>query len=833
MMLITNYITSAWRNILRHKLFSIINILGLAIGLAAVMLIALYVRYETSYDSFWKNADNIYRVHTTFKAPGSDIVESLMAPAPVIEAMKKDFPEITNFARIDSKLSTIKINKETYYDEISVVDANITSIFDFKIIAGDINTALIDRYGIIISKSRAQKYFGRTNIIGEVITIELGPIKREFKITAIIDDLPETSNLDIQAMIRLVPDDWGTSFYLNGWFTTTFQTYFTINKNTKIIDISTRLADFIDRNFPPLPFGDGHLKQSKVIQLSLMNIKDIHLNARGVRSVKKNGNLNTVIIFSVIALLILIIACINFMNLSTARATERAKEVSMRKTLGASRQNLIIQFIGESILITFFGLLIALTIVELTLPFYGEILSMNLTINYVSSDLLFCLFFATVIGFCGGIYPAFILSNFRPSEILKTNKSSHSAAILKFRHFLVIVQFSISITLFVSTSVIYSQMKFIQNLDLGYNQNNLITFFGNNDSELSENIESIQDRLTQIDNVESATWSRYYYPGSELASGGTLRTEETPEYTFGITTTRTIGYDFFKTYQIPIIAGRTYDPKRNDVFATQKSIITGEGHVAGIILNQSALRHFNLGTPSEALGKNMFINVGPTGRTNGNKITEAQVEVIGVIPDIHFKTLKSIVEPEYYALSTNSISYVTIRYSRNPERVIEDVKALWQSELPSVAFNYSFAEESLAEQYLTEQNQMIMFAAFSGLAIFIACLGLFGLAAFTAERRTKEIGVRKVFGAEIWQIVKLLVWQFSKPVLIANIIAWPIAYLAMSRWLESFVYRIDDMVIIALCLLAGLTALLIAWATVAGNSYAVARQNPIKALRYE
>lgn len=831
--LTSNYITSAWRNILRHKLFSIINILGLAIGLAAVMLIALYVRYETSYDSFWKNADNIYRVQITFNAPGQDIVKTQKAPAPVIVAMKKDFAEIKNYARIDKNSSTITINEKIFFDEISVVDRNVNSIFDFDFIAGESESSLVDKYGIILTKSRALKYFEKINPIGEILTIEYGPVKRDYKVTGVIEDIPKSSNLDIQAMVLLAPEDWGNSAYVTGWFTSRFQTYFTLNDNVKINNISTKLPDFIDRNFPSLPFGDGSLNQSEVIKLPIMNIKELHLKAEGVGGVKPTEKLSTVVIFSVVAILILIIACINFMNLSTARATERAKEIGLRKTLGANRKNLIFQFISESVLITFFGLLIAFALVEITLPIYNDILTKELVFLYSPLNLIVSFFFAFLIGIGGGIYPALVLSKLRPSEVLKSNQSSSSTDTLKFRSIMVIIQFTVSTTLFVSTAVIYNQMRYVHNLNLGYNSNNLLTFYGNNTNELGNKINIIQQRLKKLENVKNVTWSRYFYPGVDFSSGDALRTEDSSEYKFGITSSRAVGYDFFNTYQIPLIAGRSFDRNRNDTIASKKAISDREGHVGAIIVNQSALGHLNLGTPSEAIGKKIYMNYGQVSGNKGNGNIEAEALVIGVTSDVHFKTLKSVIGPEFYFLSPDVLTYVTLRYSDNPIQLMDQVKTIWQEELQTTSLGFSFSTDALAEQYLQETGQMTMFAAFSGLAIFIACLGLFGLASFTAERRTKEIGIRKIFGAEVFQIVKLLVWQFSKPVLIANIIAWPIAYLAMSRWLESFVYRIDDMVIIALCLVAGLTALLIAWATVAGNSYAVARQNPIKALKYE
>ncbi|MBL4601261.1 MAG: FtsX-like permease family protein [Emcibacteraceae bacterium] len=298
-------------------------------------------------------------------------------------------------------------------------------------------------------------------------------------------------------------------------------------------------------------------------------------------------------------------------------------------------------------------------------------------------------------------------------------------------------------------------------------------------------------------------------------------------------TFRGVGYDFLKTYEIPLIAGRDYERNRNDERPSREQIIAGDGYTASLILNVSAVRRLGFGTPMEALGKRIFMNVGMADQGSSQTMLETDFEVIGVIDDVRFSSLKTPTEPEFYQLKAKQPQFVNIRYDGNPMKVVEEAKAIWQEEMPGASFEYEFATDALADQYKTEHGQITMFSAFSGLAIFIACLGLFGLASFTAERRTKEIGIRKVFGAEVFQIVKLLVWQFSKPVLIANLIAWPIAYLAMSRWLESFVYRIDNMVIVTLCLVAGLMALLIAWATVAGNSYVVARQNPIEALRYE
>ncbi len=814
-MLITNYITTAWRNILRHKLFSIINILGLAIGLAAVMLIALYVRYETSYDSFWKNADNIYRLHIEFNRPGQERQLSFPTPPPVIEAMKEEFPEIKAFTRMSPRDRNITFGDQTFTEIISVVDKGFVDVFDFDVIAGETQNALDANNGIILNETIATKIFGAENPIGQILNIDMGEFKRDYIVNAVIKDIPDTSKLLNTAYVPIIAEDWENSGFLKGWYNRRVHAYFTLKENTNIDQLSSRFAEFINRSFPPPPFGNANLKPSSVVALSAMKISELHLNAKGFGEFKPGGSKSTVLIFSTVALLILIVATINYMNLSTARATQRAKEVSLRKVMGAKRLNLIIQFVGESILMAIIAMIIAISIVEIFLPSYRELIAIDLVMSYDIAGLTYLLLFTIGLGLLGGLYPAFILSNFQPSTVLKSNKSSQDAASPKLRSFLVMFQFCISIILFVSTAVIYNQMNHIKNIDLGFNKENLVTLYSVPFGKIDSKLDTLRSRLPQLENVSSMTWTLNFKPGLEGSPIQAIRTDQ-PSSNEGIMmSSRGVGYDFFKTWDIPIIAGRTFDRNRNDE--------QGGDRIASMILTEVAAERLGLGSPEEAIGKSTYLNEG-----------QDRFEVIGVAKNIRLHNFKETSEqPEFFYLTPRNPYAINLRYTGDPMFLIDKVSEIWQQELPDAILYYEFAVDAIAEQYSSEQNQMTMFAAFSGLAIFIACLGLFGLASFTAERRTKEIGIRKVFGAEVWQIVKLLVWQFSKPVLIANIIAWPVAYIAMSRWLESFVFRIDDMVIIALCLLAGLTALLIAWATVAGNSYAVARQNPIKALRYE
>ena len=470
---------------------------------------------------------------------------------------------------------------------------------------------------------------------------------------------------------------------------------------------------------------------------------------------------------------------------------------------------------------------------ELILPFFNNYLGRNLMVNYSSLNSVIVFFVAILLGVLGGLYPAFIISAFKPSEVLKSNQSTENSKSIKFRFYLVLMQFTISILLFVSTAVIFNQFLLIKNYDYGYNNENLLMTWGGDHEMINEKLELISKRLTASAQFSSITGARNITFGGGHVVTDAIRTAEMSRDNPIMMNYMGVTYDFFKTFEIPIINGRTFSRARNDTRATNKQLAEGSDHIGSLILNQSALKALNFKTPEEALGKTVYMAVGNNDTEYASLDLEAPFNIIGIVPDVHHFNLKTPTKPSIYQLQTNSSFYITMRHSGDNVAALKTLASIWREELPDSKLNPVFSEDLLEVNYGAELKQMTMFAIFSALAIFIACLGLFGLASFTAERRTKEIGIRKVFGAESWQIVKLLVWQFSKPVLIANIIAWPIAYLAMSRWLESFVYRIDDTMIIALCLIAGLTALLIAWATVAGNSYAVARQNPIKALRYE
>lgn len=824
-MLIKNYIISTWRNILNHKLFSAINVIGLAIGLAACMLIALFVRDELSYDNFWTKADNIYRMHATYEFSGSDPSYWVLTSGRTYEPFKQYFPEVEHAARLTMMEPSLIIDGEYFVEQVTLADPDFINIFDVIEIAGDVEAALADSSSLVLNQTIAQKYFGHENPLGKIVTLDFDVYKRDYKIAAVIEDLPENSQVRMSAMIPIIEEDWVDLGYMfEAWFSVNFQLYFSVLDGTNIDDINSRMEAFINNTFPL----DRENSSSFSLTLKNMNIKDLHLLAEGNGDIQPRGSMTVVITFSAIALLILFIASINFMNLSTARASQRAKEVSLRKVMGASKRTLIFQFIGESIALTLFALLLALTIVEIILPVYGGALGKELEINYFSSDLLAIFLLSIAVGFIGGLYPAFVLANFRPAEILKANKSSESTKSIKLRAMLVVLQFSVAIILFVSTAVVYGQMMYAVNLDLGYDKENLIVVNEVRREAALSKLPVLLNEIRRIPNVEYATYSRTA-PGYTNANNTTIRSQNISREDAPIVTSQGVSYDYFKTYEIEMLAGREYDLEHNDVSAGIDDIRAGNGYPSSIIINEAAVRRFGFDSPEDAIGKLLYSDIG---NDNGD-VVDAEFIIIGVSDNIHFKSLKSTISPVIYPMESDLIRAISIRFSGDPVTTLEQVRAIWQREVPTVAFSFDFATDVVAEHYNEEANQAAMFAAFSGLAILIASLGLYGLASFTAQRRTKEIGIRKVMGASVIDIVKLLVWQFSKPVLIANLIAWPLSYYIMTLWLEGFVYRIESFMIIGFCLMAGISALLIAWGTVAGNSIRVARTNPIKALRYE
>ncbi len=838
-MLLIHYARISWRHLISHKLFSGINILGLAVGLVATILILLFVKDELSYDKFWSQADRIYRIHTEFFIPGREPILSVQSPAPLIRILEKAFPQIEKSARVWPQEPVVRQGVDNFIEQVAFVDPFFIEIFDLKVIAGNLKVAMEDSSSIVLNRTLAKKYFSTENPVGRVLTMTLHGQTGDYKVAAIIEDIPSNSQINVAAFAVIDESRWQDVGIFDNWFAARTQLYFTLKQlNSKssalqgesgIIDIRQRLKDVVDRDFPMAPIGGPESKTSDFIKLSAMSVKDLHLKSVGFGAMRERGSLDRVIIFSVIAGLILLIATINFMNLSTARSSLRAKEVSIRKVLGAGRMQLVVQFLGESVLISLTALVIALSLVEIILPTYNHFLNKTLELNYLTADIFILLGIAVVVGIIGGIYPAFVLSAFRPALVLKANKSTEISASARLRAVLVVFQFSVSIGLFVCTTVVYDQMRYVQNADLGYTEENLLMLGNAGQEDAKGKQETIIGELRNHAQIISVTRSSET-PDTRHRSNILVRTNGAIGSNQIVMKPIYVGYDFFETYGIPVVAGRTYDIERSDDPPSLEELRSGTTKTGKIVINQAAVKKIGYSSNEDAIGKLLFYKVSlPPDET------EMVLEIIGVAHDTHFESLHSSIVPEIYPFHRDSDEFnsFSLRYTGDPNILLKDVKALWKKEVPTVPFSYRYVDELAASNYGAEAGQAKIFAVFALLAIVVACLGLYGLASFSAERRTREIGIRKVMGAGVVDVVKLLLWQFSKPVAIANFLAWPVAIYSMSVWLERFAYHVEKSDILIFCFIAGIAALLIAWSTVSTISYRIAREKPVRALRYE
>ncbi|MBO6504811.1 MAG: ABC transporter permease [Kordiimonadaceae bacterium] len=830
-----NYLQVAIRSILGNRLYSTINVVGLAVGLSACILILLFVRDELSYDKFWKNADSIYRVQTTFNVPGREPFVLVLAPGPLKDAADRYFDaEIEASTRFAGMTPIVQYEDRVVRESVHWADPEAASIFDLRVVAGDLQAALSDNASLAIDESFARKYFGDKPAIGQVLTLNSFDLQRDYRIAAVFEDLPHNTVLDFQALAMIDEQDFAsTPSLFEQWFSVNTMYFMQLKTGVSIEQINSRMIEFIDNGIAIPPGAlDEETKPSDIIEFNTMALTDIQLNPSGGGEMKTTGDMQIVVIFATIAGLILMIACINFMNLATAKSTRRAREVALRKVLGAKRGQLVTQFIGESVLIALFGLVLGVVLVELLVAPFGDFLDKELTLDYTDTTTVGVFFgLISFVGAVGGLYPALVLSGFRPSRILKANRSAETQGSARVRGTLVILQFAISITLIVVTGVVYGQMFYATTLDPGFNKENLLIVRNVNRSGFQDKQQALFQEVVSLPGVLGATYSADA-PISGNESNTSVEIPGNEQLGSVLIGRQTVDHDFFDVYQIPIVAGRSYSREfANDGLPDASDTEAGELLNGTVIVNEAALRRLGFPSAQEALGKLLRV---PAGRGGPGQATRyAHLEIVGVASDTNFQSLRSVIRPEMYYLVDGRYRNLAVRFEGNPLELVAQLENIWRDLTTTIPFRYEFVDELIESEFMGEQNLATTLGVFAALAILVACMGLYGLAAYTAERRTKEIGIRKVMGARVMDIIRLLLWQFSKPVLLASLIAWPIAVWSTLQWLETFPYRIADWVLIPLCVVAGLIALMIAWVTVGGNAARVARSNPINALRYE
>lgn len=829
--MLRNYLVVALRNIVKHRLYTAINVLGLSIGLAACLVIVLFVRDETSYDRFWKRADRIYRLTTTFTAQGREPLSVVRGQGPARDAFLRAFPELDAGARLNEMQPTLRVGERVTEETVTWVDPEVLDLLDFDVRAGDLKRALADNSSLAVSRTFATKLFGAEEPLGRTVTFTLGTLVRDYRVAAVYEDLPENTVLSIGAMVRIDEKDFlDQPWRFAAWFSVNNVILFRLREGASIGSVTPRLPDFVDRTIDASPIIGAGAKASTLIRYRFQKLTDAQLHPVGLGELKPTGDARVVFLFASVAGLILLIACINFMNLATARSTGRAREVALRKVHGAHRSQLVLQFLGESVLMAAVALLIALALVELLLPSFGAFLGKKLVLPYGDPTMLATLGgIVLFVGLVGGTYPALLLSGFRPARILKANRSTEATGSLRLRNALVVFQFFVSIALIGSAAVVWLQMRYTIGRDPGYRRESMLLVRNLDREAVSKVRDVLRNEVRALPGVTSVALSGE----TPMATQENNMVAEVPGpsgqkgITLGV---QDIDEGFLRTYGIQLLAGRDLSIDRaTDAYPSPEDLAPGALRPAAALVNRSALARLGLGSPEEALGRTFRTLDGDPEKEPAT----VELSVVGVIPDIHFQSLQSVIRPEVYVLRPRRAGHMAVHFSGDPAALVSAVGDVWRRTVPEVPFRFDFLDEVLAKQVEEERRRAILLGTFSFLAVVVACLGLYGLASFAAERRTREIGIRKVLGASVTDIVRLLVWQFSRPVLLANLLAWPVAGWLLLRWLESFPYRIPTWTIAPACLGAGVVTLLVAWLTVGGNAAAVARAKPIDALRYE
>ncbi|GAA4339777.1 ABC transporter permease [Mucilaginibacter gynuensis] len=786
-----NYLVTAIRSLKRHKLFTVLNIFGLATGLTCSILIFLWVQDERSYDNFNDNAAQIYRL----TAKVSD-VEVAVVPPPVAPTLKQQVPAVKSYTTVVPLQTFITIGNRKF-DEKNLLYAapNFLQMFNYPLLQGDKATVLTRPDGVVLTASTAKKYFGSVNAIGKVIHADNDINGTNYVVTGILKDVPRNSHLQFDMLLPI--ELYNRS---NGDVWDNFDVYSYVELDKRFNATPSAIAALQKQTTEIHTLNDKtHTKST----FTLQPLSDIHLKSRLMLDVAGQGNNQHVNIFTLVAIFILLIACINFMNLATALAGQRAKEVGLRKTIGAMRFRLIIQFLGESLLLAFLALIIALGAALLLLPFFNDLANKSISINLLNLKFIGSLLgIATLVGLISGSYPAFFLSSFKPIKVLKGVKVL-SGNKNYFRNGLVIAQFAVSVVLMVSTLVVSSQLNFIRNRDIGFNKQNLLYLQMPKTGDTRNNYQTL--KATLGNNTGTGDYTIIEHLPTYLTTGTTnvIWPGKDPRQQ---TVFPHIGIDenFIKTFGMHIIAGRNF-------------IDNSKADEPNYILNETAVKVMGM-TAANAIGQKISSNNQPG-------------EVVGVVKDFNFKPIQQGIEP-LILKHTNRGGYVVMRTSPvEIQQVITKLKANFQDVYPNFPFSYGFVDQDLSKLYTAEQQMGQLFNVFSVVSIIISCLGLFGLATFATQKRLKEIGVRRVFGASATGIVAMLAKDFVKLVAAALVVAFPVAWWAMNKWLDNYAYRTQ--MSWWMFALAGFMAIVIAFLTISYQSIKAALANPIDSLRTE
>ena len=790
-----NYFKIAFRNLWKHKVFSFINIMGLTVGMTACFLIFLYVRFELSYDNMHGKADRIYRLVSDIKTP-SDLIHASGPAWAVPPNTKHDFPEVEEFVRVSGNSFLVRKGNIKFQEEKSVLaDSAFFKVFDFPMVRGNRETALSAPLSLVLTESTAKKYFGKQDAMGQTLLLTGDAIPA--KVTAVIKDIPENSQIQADMIVSMstLTGKWDTTLDKQ-WGNYGSSAFLLLKPGADPKSLEKKFPAFLERRN-----GDEMEKLQMYPTLFLEPLRDVYLHS--TRDGAKTANIKNVYIFSLIAIFILLIACINFINLTTARSTERAKEVGIRKVVGAIKNQLAKQFIGESVIVCVLAFIFTFFLAMLLIPPFNQLAGKTITTGVFDHPGYLALLFgaAVTIGLLAGFYPALVLSSFQPITVLKGKFSSGAKGIF-LRKGLVILQFSISIVLITGTLIVYQQMNYMRNQNLGFDKEQMVVIESNGDPAK----EAFRQSLTTIPSVKSVALSSSVPGGGNPGAYSEVENQK-GDMQIANLELYFVDFDYIPNYSMKMVAGRAFSRD----FKTDTT--------QAMVLNESAVKLLGYASPGDAVGKR-FRQWGREGK------------IIGVMKDFHFRSLQQEIKPLSMRIEPNGCHLISANITgNNVPATLAAIEEKWKTLIPNRPFNYFFLDEFFDRQYRSEQRFGNLFLNFAILAIFISCLGLLGLASYSTYQRTREIGIRKVMGASVSGIVHLLSKEFLALLFIAFVIASPIAWLVMHRWLEDFSYRIG--IHWWIFMISGTIAFVVAIFTVSFQAIRAALANPVISLRTE
>ena len=811
--MIKNYLKIAWRNLKKQPFFTFLNVTGLAIGMTGALLIGLYIHDELSYDTMFADAEHIYRINVDVKFGGAE--ENLAeGPAPLAATLKQDYPVIEDVTRLRAwgswMLRKAEADENVKEDNITFADANFFDLFGIPFLAGDATTALKEPNTLVLTQQLAVKHFGKTDVVGQSLLINDTDV---YRITGVIEDMPKNSMFQNRSLfISMLNQEESKS---DSWGNHNFPTFVKLKSGAKKEDLQLVLDQLLGKYVIPwaqVVFPGMTQEQFEAagnyLNYSFMPITDVHLYSHQSPELSPTGDINNIYILGAIGLFLILLASVNFMNLSTAYSLKRAKEVGIRKTLGSEREGLIAQFLTESGMVSFIALLIAIVLTFILLPFFNNLSGKTLSIPFLSPLFwtLICVL-SLVLGLLSGSYPAFFLSRFLPARVLKGG-GEKSVGGGKIRNTLVVFQFATSVFLMVCTLVVYQQINYIRNKDVGFQKEQMLVI--NDLYNFPGSKETFKKEVRNLPLVDEASLSSYL-PTPSSRSSGTLMIKGRGSTDDAINAQQwEVDFDYIQTLGLQMVAGRNFDPS----LASDSS---------AIVINESTVKLLNTNNPGEVIGKQLT-----------DDFSQEEVKtytIIGVVKDFNYQSLREGIGALALKIGSNPGKLLVRLQPGDFSKTINDVKSLWTTMAKGQPFNYYFMDDSFIETYEAEQKLGRIFISFTILSIIIACLGLFGLAAFNAEKRVKEIGVRKVMGASVFQLVTHLSFDFLKLVSLGIIVALPVGWVAMNKWLEDFSFRTD--ISVWIFVFAAGISVLISLLTVSYQSIKAAVVNPVKSLRSE